>query len=336
MKRSSKQDKKFNLNLLVYNSLKEGLRPSQISKKFNINKSKIQYHLTILKTTNLVKKIGYGVWETISDYDEKKKRSSKKRLMDSPNLLVPDKVRGHGFMFTISIPKLKNWDKRRKILSKNKIKFKPLDNVYGGAEKINFKGRNIILTNKSLIIYEKASYIAENSSGAQNYAIYDLKLLIKSLQRELGCDFSFQGQYKFKVSRQHYALIKNALAKQYDKEGNRLYIYSAGDLWFIIDNSYNLHEAETINPTTAVEDNRKVQDFFNGIKKFEGYTPEFVLKTMQGIQSNQVMNAENIKLHMKLLRDKSKGIKELRREIKGFHRKQRAKSSFQTKIDYFK
>jgi hypothetical protein len=65
--------------------------------------------------------------------------------------------------------------------------------------------------------------------------------------------------------------------------------------WFIIDNSFNLHEAETIHPGTADQDNLKVQAFFNGIKKFEGFTPEFVVNSLG--QNSQ--NLENYAVHLK-------------------------------------
>lgn len=165
--------------------------------------------------------------------------------LKNQELFKSDSVRAHAFQFTLSInPDLRNWDKREEILKKLGIKFKPL-NVFGGGQAFEFKGRKVWLTRKSIIVFEKSSYMAENSTEARKYAVYDFLSFVGALERYLKADFgTSRKNVKFKVSRQHYALIKNALAKQYDK------------------------------------DNLKVQAFFNGIKKFEGFTPEFVVNSL--------------------------------------------------------
>ncbi len=127
-------------------------------------------------------------------------------------------VRGHAFQFTLSIdPNMRNWNKRAEIMQKLEIEFKPL-NIFGGGQSLVFKGRKVWLTNKSIVIFEKSSYMAETSKEAREYAIYDMISLVEALERHLKADFgATRGKLRFKVSRQHYALIKNALAKQYDK-----------------------------------------------------------------------------------------------------------------------
>ncbi len=270
-KEVKKQLASKNFYLYVFDQIKEGLRPSHMCKNLGISKQRLNYYLSSLKRDGFIKKISYGTWEII---EKRSKKEVKKQLTGSPHqhvrnfyfFLKPDMVRGHAFLFTIQIPKLRNWPKREQVMEKRGIKFKRLENVFGEAQKIEFKGRKIHLTSKSIIIYEKSSYMAETSSEAKSYAINELLKLIRSLERFLGADFSFQGQYRFKVSKQHYALVKNALARQYDQEGKKLQVYNAGELWFVIDNSFNLHEAETLHPRTADIDNKKIQDFFNDLK----------------------------------------------------------------------
>ena len=138
--------------------------------------------------------------------------------------------------------------------------------------------------------------MAETSTEARKYAVYDFLSFVGALERYLKADFGVSKKNpQFKVSRQHYALIKNALAKQCDREGKKLEVSNERGQWFIIDNSFNLHEAETIHPQTAEQDNIKIQNFFNGIKKFEGFTPEFVVNSIG--QTNQ--NLENYAIHLK-------------------------------------
>lgn len=238
--------------------------------------------------------------------------------LKNQELFKPDSVRGHAFQFTLSInPNLRNWNKREEILQKLGVKYKPL-NVFGGGQAFEFNGRKVWLTRKSIIVFEKSSYMALSSTEARKYAVYDFLAFIGALERYLRADFGAtrQDRLKFKVSRQHYALIKNALAKQYDKEGKKLEVSNERGQWFIIDNSFNLHEAETIHPETADKDNLKVQAFFNGIKKFEGFTPEFVVNSLGGVMQTQELFAKNIESHVSAIQELAVGVKELTQKIK--------------------
>jgi DNA-binding transcriptional ArsR family regulator len=309
-----------NLNLFIFNQLKAGLRPSKICEQFRLKKTTIQYHLSMLKQAGLIEKVGYGVWEIIKEFNEKEvqktTRVTSRQLRGDLNLFKQDRVRGHAFQFKINLPELRNWKNREKLFLKKDIKFEPL--LIGGinrGQKLEFKGRKIWLTNKSIIIYEKSSYLADTSKESQERAIQDMLALMKSLEKHLQANFKTGRYYKFKVSRQHYSLVKNALAQQYDKEGNKLQVYNEDGLWFLIDNSFNLHEAETVHPKTSVEDNKKVQDYFNGVKKLENYTPQFVVNSMQGIQNNQIIFAENMKSHIKAIQDVGNATQMLKEEV---------------------
>ena len=285
------------LNLSIFNHIKEGKRPSQICKILDLKKTTLQYYLSSLKQSKLIKKIGYGVWEITGKFDQKK---FKKIIRVTPNnwgskfeLLLPDKVRGHAFQFKLLIPEnLRNWDRRVEILENKNFEFKYLKHLFGGGQSLNIKGRKVHLTNNSVIIYERESYIADLARDSKSSAIYHFLNLVRVLERHLGADFSIQGQYKFRVTRQHYALIKNALAKQYDKEGKKLQVYSANGLWFVIDNSYNLHEAETVHPKSAVSDNEKVQNFFNSLKDNPTTTHE-IDSNLQEVKDRLKTSSEN-------------------------------------------
>lgn len=315
------QPDKQNLDLFVFQQLSRGLNPAKISQQFNLKKQRVDYYLSSLKERGLIKKIGYGTYEILKPYEQKKSKKTTRIDMHNPSdnldLFKPDSVRGHAFQFTLSInPNLRNWHKRAELLEQAGIKFKPLK-LYGGAQSLQFKGRKVWLTRKSIIVFEKSSYMAENSTEAKKYAVYDFFAFIEALERYLRADFGAtrQDRLKFKVSRQHYALIKNALAKQYDKEGKKLEVSNEKGQWFIIDNSFNLHEAETIHPETADKDNLKVQAFFNGIKKFEGFTPEFVVNSLGGVMQTQELFAKNIESHVSAIQELAVGVKKLTQKI---------------------
>ncbi len=268
-----KNNKGKNFYLTVYNQIKEGTRPSEMCKNFNISKQKLNYYLSLLKRAECIKKIGYGVWEICREFDEKKVKETTRLTKYQPVKIKPDFVRGHAFQFKLKIPKLRNWEKREEILKKKGIEFRTLIHLIGNAQEIVIKGRKIWLTNKSIIIFEKSSYLAKTAKDSKKYALYDLFELVRGLESALGANFKINKRYCFKVSKQHYALVKNSLAEQYNRDGEKLGVYSENGLWFLIDNSYNLNEAETVHPKTAVDDNTKVQNFFNGLKSTENYTP---------------------------------------------------------------
>jgi len=321
LKKEMKQPAIKNFNLFIFQQLKKGLNPSKISKLYGLSKPRISYHLSSLKRQGFIKKIGYGTYEIIKDFEEKEVKKTTRIHSNNPrgnfNLFKQDSVRAHAFQFTLSInPDLRNWDKREEFLQRLGIKFKQL-NIFGGAQSLTFKGRKVWLTRKSIIVFEKSSYMAENSTEARKYAVYDFLSFVGALERYLKADFgTSKKNVKFKVSRQHYALIKNALAKQYDKEGKKLEVSNEKGQWFIIHNSFNLHEAETISPETADKDNLKVQAFFNGIKKFEGFTPEFVVNSIGQNAQNLENYAIHLKSHVESVQKLGTAVEELVKEVK--------------------
>ena len=332
----NKTTRKYNLYFTIFSLLKEGLNPSQICKKLNLKKSNVNYYVSSLKQRNLVKKIGYGTYEVADKYVQ---TSTKKTSRVGTNLdeLKQDQVRGHAFQFVLKLPsRFKNWKRREEIFRKIGFDFKPL--ILGGlnrGQKIVLNDRKIWLTERSIIIYEKASYFGETASDSKDQAISGLLKLIRALERKLQTNFSFAGKYKFKVSRQHYALVKNALARQYNDEGKKLNIYTDKGLWFLIDNSFNLHEAETVHPKTGVDDNDKVKRHINNIKEtpieiLEEFTPKVIMnsigqnsKNLGLLMKEQVVYAQNIKTHVSSIQKLGStvetlysGIRELMETIK--------------------
>jgi len=325
-----KQDTTPNFNLTVLQRLRDGLRPVQIARELKLSQSALQYHLNQLKAAGLITKIGYGCWEVITNSQELKKQDTERtkktnqvtldKALKLKYLGLPDSVRGHSFVFTLRVPEnLTNWRtaKREDYLTHHGIGFELL-RIPGGGERLWLEGRKIWLTNKSIIIYERDSYFAETAGEARKHALFSFIALIKKLERVLNADFTHKlgKEYQFKVSRQHYALVKNALAEQYDSEGKQLFVRlpDTGKLWFIIDNSFNLHEAETIAADSAVGDNHIVQNFFNSLKAHP-ITASEVLELVHGIATNQMIFDRNMQSHIEAIKALHEGVTELNRII---------------------
>lgn len=310
VKNNQSGSKSFYLTIVQH--LARGTRPSKICLEEGISKQKLNYYLSTLKESGFIRKIGYGTWEVVKEFDLKEVKKSVVIGKNSGDLnsIRQDSVRGHAFLFKLRLPSLRNWDKREEIFTKLGLEFK--DYKVGGikrGQQLKVKDRTVQLTDKSIIIQLPESFIADTAKESQSRAVYELTKLVGHLESILGASFRRNGQYQFQVSRQHYALVKNALAKQYDEEGKKLEVYTAEGLWFVIDNSFNLHEAETLHPKTAVNDNKKVQDFFNGIKALEGFTPEFINNSLN--QNNKNMNQV-----LNNLDNLTKAVQELTQEIR--------------------
>jgi hypothetical protein len=233
-------------------------------------------------------------------------------------------VRSHAFVTTWQVPKgLRNWDNphRTEYLRTHSIPFKQLK-IAGGGQRIIVKARKVQLLNRSIIIYDKASYFAATALEGKSTALALHLSIIKHIERLLHVEFLIGDDHKFRVSRQHQALIHNTLAEQYNKTGEKLEVRNGKGLWLLIDNSFGMNELEGVHHTTATTDNMKVQDFFNGLKNIPAikgaptYTPATVLEMIAGITTNQAVFAENMISHIDAVQSLSAGVKDMNRVLK--------------------
>jgi hypothetical protein len=311
-----------NFTFTILSLIKEGLNPAQISRQLGLSKQALNPYITTLKELGCIKKLGYGTWAYLRDFNQKEvKTSAVIGHIGGGGSLTQDHVRGHGFLFKIKVkPNIRGWDNREAVFNKIGIKFK--DYLVGGIKRgqiIDYKGYKVGITDGSVILNLPESFIAERATRCKRDAIYRAIQLIKGIEGLLGVDLMINRQYMFKVSRQHYALIKNALAQQYDSEDNKLHVYAGQGLWLLIDNSFNLHELETVHPNSADRDNLVVQNFFNSLKD-NPTTPKEILLNLnesqenikrlsaQGLQMTQVLeqiNTNIIKLMGHTFRDGS-------------------------------
>jgi len=300
-------------------SIKQGKNLLQIASELGISKQNLNYYIKPLKIEGIIKKIGKGVWEVNKEklkeisIGNKGKIVKKSSAVANPHkgdlkVFTTDSVRGHAFQFTLKIPRLRKWNKRREYLTKHKIEYKEIGSNWQG-ERIMVDNYKVWLTPISIVIYfpNFKSFMGKVAKDTKNYAIYEFKRIISKIEALLKVSFRINNNYKFKVCRQHYALVKNSLAKQCDKEGNKLFCYTEQGLWFIIDNSYNLHEAETVHPDTGLTDNEKVQNWFNGLKETP-ITPREILQMQYNQTKHQELYAEHNKTHTKSIIKLEKSI----------------------------
>ena len=293
---------KKHFELDIINLMLNGLNPKDISKQLNISMPNLSYYLSKLKAKGCIKRVGYGTWEVV--------KTLPKDTIE---------VRAHAFIWKVKIPKkINNWDKRLEILTKNNIKFKIIGK---NTPRLIIKGKKVWLGNKNIIIYEPHSFMAKNSLEARRLAVFSLLEIIQAIEKKLSISLKSSEGYLFTPKREHYSLIKNQLAQQVNKSGEKLYVYDkSGTWWFCMDKSYNLDEAETqtTKETRGLVQNLGAQKYFNEHKdtKWE-VSPKFVLNVMNGIQQNQLVFDKNMSSHIQAIQELGKGVKKLTKVMKG-------------------
>jgi hypothetical protein len=289
--------KEFLLNLV--NLLKQGKNPSTISNGLNISKQKLNYYISSLKNQGIIRKVAYGTWEV-----KEVKRSSKDTK----------EIRGHAFIWKIKVPRtLIGYNSINRLISKG------VDYDLIGIKKIprlKVLNKKVWLGNSNIIIYDSNSYLGNNAIESRKHAVYRLITIIEEIENILSISLKTNEGYQFKPTREHYSIIKSDLAIQCNKEDVKLNIKYKGETWFIVDNSYNLNESETIHKESALTDNLGMQKFLNELKEMNyKFSPILNTQAINQVTQNQLMFAQNIETHMQVLKDINTSIKELKEEI---------------------
>jgi len=283
---------KFELGTIV-SKLKEGKKAKEVAKELGISKSNLSYYLRKLKENGTLIYKGNGVWlvQNFNTHTQVKKQRP---------------CRGHAFIWNIKFGREIDWKKQ---IDKSKYKYKLQSN--NKVIRIIENNKKIWLSKKGMLIFEPKDFFGENSYQAKGKAVFELDRTIKKVLNELGLSLI---SYMFKTSREHFGLIKNELARQYNDNGEKLYIKNEdGKEWMWIDDSLSLGELET----NEMNVNKQLQDFWNDHKrtKFQ-VTPTFILERMNQVTQNQVVFDKNIVKHQELLDKIGNGINDLVKEVK--------------------
>lgn len=315
-----------NFYLSIYNYIKTNSKlPGNDYLKFKKNwEQNRNYYVSELKKAKFIEKIGYGVWKTVKNFDAKQLKTTKKKITrDTPQqpggVYKSLSIRGHSFIFKLKLPKIRNWAKREQYLKKKNIVYKLLKNVKD-THRIYFKGQKIWLSNRSIIIYAKSSYIADSASKTKNYALDDMFILVEALEALFKISFKIQGKYQFKVNKQHYARMQCELANQYRRDGKKLEVKQKdGTTWLWIDYSLNINETETGNTQRAdIDMDRHIHPFLNSLRESPGYTPGWVINSIAALIEDRRFWAKHQKSHIKAIQILGSSVQMLKDEIKKF------------------
>jgi len=187
-------------------------------------------------------------------------------------------------------------------------------------------GNSVMLYKDSIVVYGNKSFFGDSVEKVTRDSSAYWERLIFRLENDFRIILIKPRYQNIKRFRSHYAEINNGLARECGDKSDfiRIYTREDGKLWFLIDNSFNLHEAETLHPNSAHVDMQDVvRPFFNDLREHykdtgETITSSSVLKIVNDVAKNQLNisknfddYAENIKSHVEAIQLMSKKLGEL-------------------------
>lgn len=278
--------------------MRNGLNLSQIAKKLNISKQCLNYHIKQLKASRHVSKIGYGTW-IVNEKEVKKSSYNTSKAFINASI-----IRGHGFVFTLRLPMLRNWENRESFLVKEKIAFIHSGIAKGSGLRIVLGGWKVWLYNRCIVFYSPkgVSFFDGSAKASSLLALESCFGLISKLESLLDVSFRIKSNYVVKVVKNHFGDVKNALAKDYGDKRRKLYLHDVSGQWLVIDASEGFKELETVHSTTAIRDmDDVVKPFFNSLKE-NPFTADDIVR----INSSLVAFGENFNKVINLVGDVTK------------------------------
>jgi hypothetical protein len=154
-------------------------------------------------------------------------------------------------------------------------------------------GTTIKTYNNSIEIYLNKSFYAEDEHKSTKDMLEYARRLITRIENDFNIILIKARSQNIQVVNAHYAETNNEYAQELEKQGKLLKIHTTDDgkLWFVIDNSFNLHERETLHPKTAKDDSETISAFFNDIRD---KNPPIMSKLIENLQiiSEQQRNTQ--------------------------------------------
>lgn len=316
-----KSHKKYNFYFTIVSRIKSDSKLPGYKELGLKSKQALNYYIQDLKRSGFINKLGYGTWEVLKDFSilefEEVKKNQPGTHKNNPHKL--DK-RGHAFIIKFKIPKIPNWKRRTEYLDKKGIKYKPL-NLFGGGQQLIYKDKKVWLTSSSIVVFDKSSYFSDTAEHSKDRALIDHIGIIKHFEVLFNISLKINKSYVFKVSRQHFGKVKDILARYYISNKKRLLLKNDNGYWLLIDASFkffeNMDELETIHKKTGVQDmDEVISPFMNSLKESKGYTPGFVLHTLNDLIADRKYWAEHQKSHVASIQELATGVREQTKGIK--------------------
>ena len=200
------------------------------------------------------------------------------------------KIRLHGQEFNIKI--LYKDQRYKNILNKSNLLY--------------VDGNTIRLYRDSIEVYSAQSFYAEDVQKCYTDSVSYFQRLFMRIENDLKIIIIKSRKSNIKEVSRHFAWIHNGIAKECRNTGDKIRIYTKDDgkLWFLIDNSFNLDEAETVHPVTSKSDMQlALEPFFNDLRDNNaGITMSHVLEAIKQISEQHKETATALNAIVQLMK----------------------------------
>lgn len=274
---------------------KKGLKLQEVSPLSSTQKEILTYlqrdYLTPSRIANIRGTSLNAVYKTIDILERKGVFNPHKKKVENFDHTLCDKkthkIRLHGQHFVINIIK----------------KGKNYDNIKTKANIVKIDENTIKLHNEVIEVYSNKSFFSDNPQKATSKSFDYWNRFFIRLENDLDVMIVKDRYQNIKLVQNHYAETNNELSEEVNREDIKIRVYGIEDskMWFEIDNSFNLNEAETTHPETAKRDMEAViQPFFNDIRKGEHLLPSEVKEAILQTQKQVYEIANGLNALLKL------------------------------------
>ena len=188
--------------------------------------------------------------------------------------------------------------------------------VRAKANHIIFDGNTVRLYNKSIEVYCSKSFFGDSVQKVTVDSSKYINRLFLRLENEFKIIIVKDRVQNIKIVQAHYSEVNNGLAKDCNVNKDKINVYASdGRLWFLIDNSFNLNEAETVNPKTSKSDMETVvSPFFNDLRDNELVTMSQIKKMLFVIVKENKETVIGLNTVVQLLKNQMQPMSETKEE----------------------
>lgn len=250
----------------------EYLTPKQIARRQNISLSRVYRIIKNIKKKGHLNSVQKGVQKNEPGFQP----------------LKHNLIRLHGQEFNI------------------KLLFKDKKYTNSVGKLITLDGNTIRCYRDSIEVYSGHSFYADDVQKATVKSLEYFTKLFYRLENDLNIIIMKPRSQNIILVNQHYAEINNELAEESEQKGYKIRIYSNenGKLWFVIDNSFNLHEAETQGITAKEDMQEIVRPFFNDLRDNKPPLPSEVYSILSETVRQNKETAIGLNLLVKVMSSK--------------------------------
>lgn len=136
------------------------------------------------------------------------------------------------------------------------------------SKSVFIDGNRVMLYKNSIEVYSGQMFYGETPQSATSKSFVYWNKFFTRVENDFKIIILKDRYQNIKLVNHHYAEVHNEFAKKcnIDAEKIRITATEDGKLWFLIDNSFNLDEMETVHPQTAKQDMEKVLKHINDFR----------------------------------------------------------------------